>query len=64
MKVNTKIILGVAAVAGAYWLWKKKNSKPHPSTFRNGEECVANGYFWGGTGIVAACFQNQEEAYM
>ena len=27
MKRNTKIILGLAAVAGAYWLWKK-NSAP------------------------------------
>lgn len=28
MKKNTKILLGLAAVAGAYWLWKKKNSAP------------------------------------
>lgn len=27
MKKNTKLLLGLAAVAGAYWLWKK-NSAP------------------------------------
>lgn len=28
MKRNIKILLGVTAVAGAYWLWKKNNAKP------------------------------------
>ena len=68
MKRNTKILLGLAAVAGAYWLWKNNKtiksmtSKPNPREIRNGEECVANGYYWGGTGIRAACYRNEEAA--
>lgn len=28
MKRNIKILLGVTAVAGAYWLWKNNKAKP------------------------------------
>lgn len=38
MKRNTKILLGLAAVAGAYWLWKK-NSAPKAEIYY-GEEPI------------------------
>ena len=39
------------------------NKKPDPSKIMNGEECIAQGYFWGGSGVVAACFENEEAAH-
>ena len=60
MKRNIKFLLGVTAVAGAYWLWKKA-SKPHPSTIRNYEECVANGYYWGNIKYDPTCYRYENE---
>lgn len=37
MKKNTKILLGLAAVAGAYWLWKKNYA---PTIYTISEEPI------------------------
>ena len=55
----------MVAGAGAlvYLLWKNsKSDKPEPNTIMDGEECIANGYFWGGNGVRAACFKNEQAA--
>ena len=48
---------GDSGICGPY-------KKPEPNTIRNAEECIAQGYFWGGSGFVAACFENEEAARM
>lgn len=57
----------MVAGAGAlvYWLWKKSKAeanKPKAHEITDGDECIANGYFWGGSGYVAACFESREDA--
>jgi hypothetical protein len=57
MKTKT-LLMVTGAGALVYFLWKMA-SKPHPSTIRNYEECVANGYYWGNIGYAPACYQNE-----
>ena len=36
--------------------------KTDPSTIMNGDECIAQGYYYGGCGVRAACFENKQAA--
>ena len=59
--MKTKTLLMVAG-AGAlvYWLWKKNANKPEPNTITDGEECIANGYTYGGRGSVPHCYDHRK----
>lgn len=68
MKKNTKILLGLAAVAGAYWLWKKNKAKTEFEVYSKDEfgmpqvkdsfqlkiECERSGGTWAQPNCITA----------
>ena len=62
MKTKTLLMVAGAGALG-YLLWKKikaEANKPKPSEIRDGEECIANGYTYGGYGIVPHCYDQRK----
>ena len=62
--MKTKTLLMVAG-AGAlvYLLWKKvkaEANKPKAHEITDGDECIANGYTYGGRGAIPHCYDQRK----
>jgi len=62
MKTRTLLMVAGAGALG-YLLWKKNKveaNKPKPHEITDGDECIANGYTFGGRGIVPHCYDHRK----